>query len=73
MHCHWQKNLAETTVLEDDESRKLVRNVQDNNVRWMIEGRKNVEKVIRDWDAKQPKRRSAPSICAYEKKVKEDL
>ena len=58
--------------MEEDDSKKLVRNVQENNVRWMIEGRKHVQKLIRDWDAKQPKRRSAPNIYGLDL-LREDL
>ena len=36
-------SLVETKVMEEDDARQLVRNVQENNVRWMIEGR-NVPK-----------------------------
>lgn len=54
--------LAETKVLEEEDAIKLVRNVQENNVRWMIEGRNVVQKIGVNWDAKQPKRRSVPIL-----------
>ena len=58
--------LADTAVLEEEDSRRLVRNVQENNVRWMIEGRNVVQKLIKDWEATQPKRRSAPNIYGFQ-------
>lgn len=58
-------SLAETKVLEEEDARQLVRNVQENNVRWMIEGRSVVQRYTLNWDASQPKRRSAPEIPSY--------
>jgi len=54
--------LAETKVFDEEDAAKLIRNVQENNVRWMIEGRSIVKKLIVDWNETQPKRRSAPAI-----------
>lgn len=55
-------SLADTNVLEEEDASKLIRNVRENNVRWMIQGRAVVEQLIINWDVKQPKRCSAPNI-----------
>jgi len=62
--------LADTKVLEEEDVRQLTRNVQENNVRWMIEGRNVVQKLVQKWDARQPRRRSsAPSIYTLNFKI----
>jgi hypothetical protein len=57
--------VADTRVLEEKDARELIRNVKDNNVRWMIEGRNVVQKLAKDWDLKLRKRTSAPNIYNF--------
>mmetsp|Transcript_8010 Transcript_8010/g.9233 ORF Transcript_8010/g.9233 Transcript_8010/m.9233 type:complete len:741 (+) Transcript_8010:50-2272(+) len=52
--------LVETEVLEEEMCKELIQNVKENNVRWMIEGRLELDKLIKEWNQRQPKR-SYPS------------
>lgn len=45
--------LVETGIFEFHEVQELVNGVRQNNIRWMIEGRLVLERMIREWDMLQ--------------------
>ena len=43
------RRLVESKVLESSDGEKIIKAVQNNILRWTIEGKSEVEKMRRDW------------------------